>query len=208
MSPKISPDTDWLIDWQSGVKCIGLGLLCSEDGDSKNLRNVGNTAHIHAVSSRNKIGNVYSLAHIDIPKVFFTPHHVGSWCTDVIRGYYRVLGHSYTNSTPGHADWVPRSNNDPWVMQVEYPIGKITPGHAGWHPHRNNDHWSCSLRTPVGTMPTPQSCRLSTPAKNATDRHGRAIRCSSVTLQREEHLKMESTAVISNYLLWLNYKPT
>jgi hypothetical protein len=36
----------------------------------------------------NKIGKVYSLDNIDIPKVFFTSHHVGHFCTDVIQGHF------------------------------------------------------------------------------------------------------------------------
>jgi hypothetical protein len=33
-----------------------------------------------------KIGKVRSLEYTDIPKVFFTPHHVGCCCTNVIPG--------------------------------------------------------------------------------------------------------------------------
>jgi hypothetical protein len=32
-----------------------------------------------------------SLEYTDIPKVFFTPHNVGHCCTNVIRGYCRIL---------------------------------------------------------------------------------------------------------------------
>lgn len=33
----------------------------------------------------NNIGSVFSLGYIDIPNVFFTPYHIGRFCTNVIR---------------------------------------------------------------------------------------------------------------------------
>jgi hypothetical protein len=35
----------------------------------------------------NKIGDVYSVEHTDIPKVFFSPHHEGHCCTNAIRDH-------------------------------------------------------------------------------------------------------------------------
>jgi hypothetical protein len=51
---------------------------------------------------RNKIGKVFSMECIDIPKVFFMPHHVGHCCTDVIQGHCCSLGQSCTNVFWGH----------------------------------------------------------------------------------------------------------
>jgi hypothetical protein len=44
----------------------------------------GAMAILATIYKNNKIGKVYSLEHTEIPKVFFTPHHVGCCCTDVI----------------------------------------------------------------------------------------------------------------------------
>jgi hypothetical protein len=102
----------------------------------------------------NKIGNVYSLEYTDIQKVFFTPHHVGRCCTNLIRGHCCILGHSCTSFIPCHC--CPSSNNWPKVvlalMRSEVPLLRKTP--RGRH----------------------------------TDMDG-PIRCSSLTLEREENWK-------------------
>jgi hypothetical protein len=41
---------------------------------------------------------VCSLEYSDIPNVFFTPHHVGHCCINVIRGHCCAAGKSYTNA--------------------------------------------------------------------------------------------------------------
>jgi hypothetical protein len=41
-------------------------------------------AHSYKHNTTEKTGKVYSLEYADIPKVFFTSHHVGHCCTDVI----------------------------------------------------------------------------------------------------------------------------
>lgn len=44
--------------------------------------------------------NVNSLEYKYIPNLFFTPHHVGRVCINVIQGHCCVLGYSCTNVTP------------------------------------------------------------------------------------------------------------
>jgi hypothetical protein len=63
----------------------------------------------------NKIGKVYSLEYNYNPKVFFTPHLVGS-CFTVIRGHSCVLGHSCTNVIPSYCCSTMWSNNgNHWI---------------------------------------------------------------------------------------------
>jgi hypothetical protein len=45
-------------------------------------------------ANTNKIEKVYSLENTNIPKTFFTLHHVGSSCTNVIPVHCCTLGHS------------------------------------------------------------------------------------------------------------------
>jgi hypothetical protein len=59
----------------------------------------------------NKIEKAYSLEHTDIPKAFFTPHHLGHCLTNAIRGHCCVLGHSCT-VIPGHCCATVFFNND------------------------------------------------------------------------------------------------
>jgi hypothetical protein len=65
---------------------------------------------------------------------------------------------------PKHAHWVPRKNTSPRIRWLSTPVGTLTPSHAGWVP----------------------------PAKkNTSDRQtdmDEPIRCSSLTLERQEHL--------------------
>jgi hypothetical protein len=56
-----------------------------ELSNSKSLKDI--TLCTVTLTVNNKIGKVYSLEYTDIPKVFFTPHHVGPCCTNVIRGH-------------------------------------------------------------------------------------------------------------------------
>jgi hypothetical protein len=75
-----------------------------------------------------KIGNVYSLEHTDIPKVSFTTHHVGHCCPYAIRWHCCALGHSCTNAIRGHCCTTMCSNH----------------GYKGFPFLRNNDPRSSS----------------------------------------------------------------
>jgi hypothetical protein len=44
----------------------------------------------------------YSLEYADIRKVLFTPHHLGCWCSNMIRVHYCILAHSCINFIQGH----------------------------------------------------------------------------------------------------------
>jgi hypothetical protein len=134
--------------------------------------------------SETKNGKLYSVESNDISKVFFTSHHVGRCCTDVIRRHCCSLGHSWINAIPGHFRLSASVGTMNPVMRsctLSIPVGSLTPGHAGWVSRRNND---------------PRSCKLSTPATKGdrqagdsqTDMDG-SIRRSSLTLERGEHLK-------------------
>jgi hypothetical protein len=100
------------------------------------------------VQKKEQDWKLYSLECTDIPKVFFTPHDVGHYCTDVI------WGHSCT-VIPCLADWVPHRNNDSQSCRLSNPMG--------------TDPWSCRLSIPIRT-PDPQPYRISTPARNSTDK--------------------------------------
>lgn len=111
------------------------------------------------------------------------------------RGHCCILGYSWTYVIQCNASWVP-----PYVLasapfrscRLSSPVETMTPGytgwippkeqrpsgHAGWVPHRNRD--SCS-------------CRLIVLEKNATGRQADVngpIKCSSLKLEREEHLQL------------------
>jgi hypothetical protein len=49
----------------------------------------------------NKSGKGYSLKNTNIPKAFFTPHHIGRCCTNAIPGHCCVVGHSCINVIHG-----------------------------------------------------------------------------------------------------------
>jgi hypothetical protein len=83
---------------------------------------------------------VYSLECFDIPKLFFTLHHVGHCCTNVARGYCCAESHSYTNEIrdlvqhcvptvtflPIVQQFVTTMGPRVPIMQVAYPRRKIT----------------------------------------------------------------------------------
>jgi hypothetical protein len=86
----------------------------------------------------NNTGKVYSSEYTEIPKVFFTPHHAGHCCTNVIPGHCFASMH-FNNEVGSHC-----CATVTLVMRVDY----------------------------------------------ATDRHKDGpIRSSSLTLERQEHLK-------------------
>jgi hypothetical protein len=74
----------------------------------------------------NKIEKVYALEYADIPKVFFTPHHTGNCCTNVIRGNCCVSGHSCTNvrQVIVAQQWEPLGPivERQWVPTMGYPV--------------------------------------------------------------------------------------
>jgi hypothetical protein len=92
----------------------------------------------------NKIRKVYSLEYTNIPKVFFTPHHVCRWCTYVIRRHCCVLGHScivipshLRNSVFQQRTFLQLLINNAPTMGYPVPLLRNNDhGHAGCLPHR------------------------------------------------------------------------
>jgi hypothetical protein len=66
----------------------------------------------------NKIGKVYSLEYTNIPKVFFTPHHVGRCCNNAIRGHC-CSTMRYNNELGSHC-----CTTKTLVMQTVYLLGR------------------------------------------------------------------------------------
>jgi hypothetical protein len=116
---------------------------------------------------------MYTLKYSDILKAFFTIHHVGHCCTNVIWGHCCTLGDSFTNLIRGHCyatvfqqcPVYPLLRKDVFPT-MEHSIQLLS----------DNDPRSCRLLTPVGKT-----------RQANMDGH---IRCPSLTLEREEHLKI------------------
>jgi hypothetical protein len=134
-----------------------------------------------------KIGKVYSLEYTDIPKLFFMSLHVGHCCTSVIQCYCYSLSHSCTSVVWGHCCCLGYSFN-------------VTRSHCCSLSHFStdvirSDCWStmCShndLSSHCCTTIIPGHAICLTPYKkrdNQTDMDGH-IKCSSLTLERQEHL--------------------
>jgi hypothetical protein len=110
-----------------------------------------------------KVTQVYFLEYTDIPEVLFTPHHVGHCCTNVIRLHLplRSFSHSCDPSS-----LLRDSVFLQWGAQ-SHCCATVTRGHAGCLRRRKN-------ATDIAV-------------DRRTDVDGPA-RCSSLTLEREEHV--------------------
>jgi hypothetical protein len=127
------------------------------------FRRAGTLSHVKLRRFHNKIAKVYSFEYIVIPKEFFTAHHVGHCCT-VIRSHGCALGHSCTNAILGPCATLFYDND---LSLHCYSVFQQWP-------------WSCKLPTPVGG--------INAETDRQTDTDG-PIMCSSLTLERAEHLK-------------------
>jgi hypothetical protein len=116
----------------------------------------------------NKIGKVYSLEYTDIPKVFFTPHHVGHCSTKTIRCNCCTLGYSCT-----------------YVIRSQC----CSLGHSCTNAIRCN-RCATMVSLPTVERQRPPVMRVAhlVDKTRQSDMEG-SIRCSSLKLEREEHLK-------------------
>lgn len=149
----------------------------------------------------------YSFEYATIPKTFFKTHHaipfptcvLGHSCWNIIQDYRGVLGLSWTNVSPNNYCSTMSSNNDlrsfcfnvirdPTVGQqtVSTNGGCLIPlltnnGFRPWTRFWNallHNNWDrCIQLLPNNAV---EPC-------GQTDRHNQAIRCYSITLERDEH---------------------
>jgi hypothetical protein len=139
----------------------------------------------------NKTGKVYSLDYTDISEVFFTPHYVGHCCTNVIWGQCHALYHSCTNVIHSHCCALGRCyNNVMWshcVTTVRSNNDLSSHGCAILCSNNGNQVFSQLHNNDT------QSCRSFTPVRKQwqTVMDG-PIRCSSLMLECEQHLKNDN----------------